>query len=138
MLQKLFGFDPQTMTVKKEVIGGITTFLTMAYILAVNPSILSAAGMDQGAVFTTTIVASVLATLVMALYAKTSTGQKMLGFWVQHLNEDKKGDALKGYVVNIDELEQKTGIDFFCNLDDSAEEQLESKKTDEIISAWGL
>lgn len=70
MLQKLFGFDPQTMTVKKEVIGGITTFLTMAYILAVNPSILSAAGMDQGAVFTTTIVASVLATLVMALYAK--------------------------------------------------------------------
>lgn len=74
----------------------------------------------------------------MALYAKTSTGQKMLGFWVQHLNEDKKGDALKGYVVNIDELEQKTGIDFFCNLDDSAEEQLESKKTDEIISAWGL
>ena len=70
MLQKLFGFDPQKMTVKKEVIGGITTFLTMAYILAVNPSILSAAGMDQGAVFTTTIVASVLATLVMALYAK--------------------------------------------------------------------
>ena len=74
----------------------------------------------------------------MALYAKTSTVQKMLGFWVQHLNEDKKGDALKGYVVNIDELEQKTGIDFFCNLDDSAEEQLESKKKDEIISAWGL
>jgi endonuclease G len=74
----------------------------------------------------------------MALYAKTSTGQKMLGFWAEHLNEDTKGDALKGYVVNIDELEQKTGIDFFCNLDDSAEEQLESKKTDEIISAWGL
>lgn len=74
----------------------------------------------------------------MALYAKTSTGQKMLGFWAEHLNEDKSGDALKGYVVSIDELEQKTGIDFFCNLDDSAEEQLESKKADDIISAWGL
>ena len=54
MLKKLFGFDPSTMTLRKEVIGGITTFLTMAYILAVNPSILSATGMDAGAVFTTT------------------------------------------------------------------------------------
>lgn len=70
MLEKLFGFNPKTMTVKKEVIGGITTFLTMAYILAVNPSILGDAGMDKGAVFTTTIVASVVGTLVMALYAK--------------------------------------------------------------------
>ena len=70
MIQKLFGFDPNTMNIRKEIIAGITTFLTMAYILAVNPSILSAAGMDQGAVFTTTIIASVVATLVMALYAK--------------------------------------------------------------------
>ena len=70
MLQKLFGFDPSTMTVKKEVIGGITTFLTMAYILAVNPSILSAAGMDQGAIFTTICISAVVGTLVMALYAK--------------------------------------------------------------------
>ncbi len=70
MIQKLFGFDPATMSVRKEIIAGITTFLTMAYILAVNPSILSAAGMDQGAVFTTTIIASVVATLVMAIYAK--------------------------------------------------------------------
>ena len=52
MLQKIFGFDPKTMTVKKEIIAGITTFLTMAYILAVNPSILGDAGMDKGAVFT--------------------------------------------------------------------------------------
>ena len=58
------------MTLKKEIIGGITTFLTMAYILAVNPSILSATGMDQGAVFTTTCVSAVVATLVMAFYAK--------------------------------------------------------------------
>lgn len=74
----------------------------------------------------------------IALYAKTSTGQKMLGFWAEHLNEDKSGDALKGYVVSIDELEQKTGIDFFCNLSDTLEEQLESKKAADIISAWGL
>lgn len=70
MLQKLFGFDASTMTLRKEVIGGITTFLTMAYILAVNPSILSATGMDAGAVFTTTCISAVVATLVMALYAK--------------------------------------------------------------------
>lgn len=70
MLQKLFGFDPTAMSVKKEVIGGITSFLTMAYILAVNPSILTASGMDQGAVFTTTCIASVLATVFMAIYAK--------------------------------------------------------------------
>lgn len=70
MLQKLFGFDAKTMSVKKELIGGITTFLTMAYILAVNPSILSAAGMDSGAIFTTTCISAVIATLVMAFYAK--------------------------------------------------------------------
>lgn len=70
MLQKLFGFVPSPMTVKREVIAGITTFLTMAYILAVNPSILSDAGMDKGAVFTATVISSVLATLVMAMYAK--------------------------------------------------------------------
>ena len=69
MLQKLFGFDPSTMTMRKEVIGGITTFLTMAYILAVNPTILSAAGMDAGAIFTTTCLSAVIATFVMAIYA---------------------------------------------------------------------
>lgn len=70
MLKRLFGFDPSTMTLKKEIIGGITTFLTMAYILAVNPSILGDAGMDKGAVFSSSIVAAVLATLVMAMYAR--------------------------------------------------------------------
>ena len=70
MLQKLFGFDSSTMTMRKEVIGGITTFFTMAYILAVNPSILSAAGMDSGAVFTATCISSIIATVVMAVYAK--------------------------------------------------------------------
>jgi len=70
MLKKLFGFDPQTMTVKKEILGGLTTFLTMAYILAVNPVILHDAGMDQGGVFTATVLSAVIATLVMAFYAK--------------------------------------------------------------------
>lgn len=70
MLQKIFGFNPQTMTVKKEIIAGITTFLTMAYILAVNPSILADAGMDKGAVFTTTIISAIVGTAVMAIYAK--------------------------------------------------------------------
>ena len=70
MFQKLFGFDPSKMTLKKEIMGGITTFLTMAYILAVNPSILGDAGMDSGAVFTATVLLAVIATLVMAIYAK--------------------------------------------------------------------
>lgn len=70
MIQRLLGFDPATMTLRKEVIGGITTFLTMAYILAVNPSILSSTGMDAGAVFTTSCISAIVGTLVMALYAK--------------------------------------------------------------------
>ena len=69
-LSKLFGFDPRTMNVKTEILAGITTFLTMAYILAVNPNILGSVGMDKGAIFTTTAIVAVLATLVMALYAK--------------------------------------------------------------------
>lgn len=46
ILMSLFGFDPETMTIRKEVIGGITTFLTISYILAGNPALLSQAGMD--------------------------------------------------------------------------------------------
>ncbi len=70
MLEKIFGFVPSSMTVKREVLAGITTFLTMAYILAVNPSILGDAGMDKGAVFTATVLSSIVATVVMAVYAK--------------------------------------------------------------------
>lgn len=69
MLEKLFKLKENNTTVKTEVLAGITTFMTMAYILAVNPSILAAAGMDQGAVFTATAVASFLGTLLMALFA---------------------------------------------------------------------
>lgn len=69
MLEKMFKLRENNTTVKTEVLAGITTFMTMAYILAVNPSILSAAGMDQGAVFTATVLASFLGTACMALFA---------------------------------------------------------------------
>ncbi len=69
MLEKLFKLNENKTNVKTEVLAGITTFMTMAYILAVNPSILAAAGMDQGAVFTATAIASMLGTLCMALFA---------------------------------------------------------------------
>lgn len=70
MLKKLFGFDSSKNMVKTEIMAGITTFLTMAYILAVNPNILSDTGMDKGALFTTTVVVSAVATMLMGLYAK--------------------------------------------------------------------
>ena len=77
MLQKLFGFDPTQHKVRTEIYAGITTFLTMAYILAVNPGIFSALeplGMPTDAVFTATVLASVVGSLVMALYAKKPFG----------------------------------------------------------------
>lgn len=74
MLTKLFGLDPKTTTIKTEILAGITTFLTMSYILAVNPSILAETGMDKGALFTTTALISVIATLVMAFWAKLPFG----------------------------------------------------------------
>jgi len=70
MLEKYFNLKENKTTVKTEVLAGITTFMTMAYILAVNPDILSATGMDKGAVFTATAISALIATLVMALYAK--------------------------------------------------------------------
>ena len=68
-LEKVFHLSENHTDVKTEVIAGITTFMTMAYILAVNPNILSAAGMDRGAVFTATALASLVATLLMAAFA---------------------------------------------------------------------
>ena len=65
-LEKLFHLKENQTDVRTEVMAGITTFMTMAYILAVNPSILSASGMDSGAVFTATALASAIATLLMA------------------------------------------------------------------------
>ncbi|MBR0534376.1 MAG: NCS2 family permease [Bacteroidales bacterium] len=70
LLSKAFGFDASKHTVRTEIVAGITTFLTMAYILAVNPNIFGALDMPRGSVFTATALAALVGTLVMALYAK--------------------------------------------------------------------
>lgn len=69
MLEKMFKLKMNNTDVKTEVLAGITTFMTMAYILAVNPSLLSASGMDSGAVFTATALAACVGTLLMSLLA---------------------------------------------------------------------
>lgn len=73
-MENYFKLKEHKTDVKTEVLAGITTFMTMAYILAVNPGILSAAGMDPGGVFTATAVSAAIATLMMALYAKHPFG----------------------------------------------------------------
>lgn len=70
MFEKFFRLAENKTTIRTEVLAGLTTFMTMAYILAVNPSILSATGMDRNALFTATALAALIGTLVMALYAK--------------------------------------------------------------------
>ena len=75
MLTKLFGFNPAKTTVRKEIIAGITTFLTMSYILAVNPSLFSQLeGMPGGAVFTSTALAAIVGCLAMAFVGKLPFG----------------------------------------------------------------
>ncbi|MBO5971403.1 MAG: NCS2 family permease [Alistipes sp.] len=75
MLQRLFGFDPSQTTIRKEIIAGITTFLTMSYILAVNPSMFCALdGMPGGAVFTSTALAAIIGCLAMAFWGKLPFG----------------------------------------------------------------
>ena len=87
VIAKLFGFDASKHNVRTEILAGITTFLTMAYILAVNPSIFSALPeMPGGSVFTATALAAIIGTLVMALYAKKpfalAPGMGMNAFFV--------------------------------------------------------
>lgn len=75
MLKKLFGFNPAETTIRKEIVAGITTFLTMSYILAVNPSIFSLLdGMPGGAVFTSTALAAIIGCLAMAFWGKLPFG----------------------------------------------------------------
>lgn len=75
ILEKLLGFDAKTMKVKTEIVAGATTFLTMCYILAVNPTVLGSTGMDKGALFTATAIASAIATLLLAFMAKLPFAQ---------------------------------------------------------------
>ena len=75
MLKKLFGFDPEKTSVKTEIVAGITTFLTMSYILAVNPSMFGILeGMPAGAVFTSTALAAIIGCLAMAFIGKLPFG----------------------------------------------------------------
>lgn len=75
MLKKLFGFNPKETTVRTEVLAGITTFLTMSYILAVNPAMFSELeGMPAGAVFTSTALAAIVGTMAMAFWGKLPFG----------------------------------------------------------------
>ena len=73
-MKNFFEFNRYKTSYRQESLAGLTTFLTMAYILAVNPNILAATGMDKGALFTTTVIASAFATLLMAFYAKLPFG----------------------------------------------------------------
>jgi AGZA family xanthine/uracil permease-like MFS transporter len=75
MFEKYFRIKENGSTMKTEILAGITTFLTMAYILAVNPNILSVTGMDKGALFTATAIASIVGTLAMSLLAKLPFAQ---------------------------------------------------------------
>lgn len=75
ILKKLFGFDPMKHNVRTEIVAGITTFLTMSYILAVNPSMFGILeGMPAGSVFTATALAAIIGTIVMAIWAKLPFG----------------------------------------------------------------
>lgn len=75
VLKKLLGFDPKQHSFKTEMVAGLTTFLTMCYILAVNLAILSTTGMDKWALFTSTAIASAIATLLLAFMAKLPFAQ---------------------------------------------------------------
>ncbi|MCH2191156.1 MAG: NCS2 family permease [Gammaproteobacteria bacterium] len=75
MLEKYFNLNGNQTSVRQEVSAGITTFLSMAYIVAVNPAILSDAGMDFGAVFVATCIAAALGSLIMGVYANYPIAQ---------------------------------------------------------------
>ena len=98
LLQKYFGFDPATTTIRTEIIAGVSTFLTMAYILAVNPAILGITGMDKGALFATTAITSGIATLIMALYAKMPFGDT--GYKLEYIMRNI--DMVKNYSRFLD------------------------------------
>ena len=75
LLEKTFKLSENNTTIRKEFLAGLITFLTMSYILIVNPNILSTTGMDKDALFTATALATIFATLMMALYAKLPIAQ---------------------------------------------------------------
>nr|HQI50123.1 NCS2 family permease [bacterium] len=74
-LDRFFNLSANHTTLRTELVAGLTTFITMAYIIFVNPAILSLTGMDRSAVFTATILSTVIATLIMGLYANVPFAQ---------------------------------------------------------------
>ena len=74
----------------------------------------------------------------VALLLKNAQGYKAVGFWMEHLSQYAKAEPLATYAVNIRELEQKTDIDFFCNLPDDIEEHVETLPVENVKRAWGL
>lgn len=74
----------------------------------------------------------------MALLIKNSKGYKALGFWAEHNNAIPPKVNLADYVVSIADLQQKTGIDFFCNLPDETENHVENLARENILTAWGF
>ncbi len=74
----------------------------------------------------------------MAVLCKNGNKYKALAFWVEHLNADHSMDNLADYVINVDRLEQLTGIDFFCNLPDDIETEVESTARSQILKDWNL
>lgn len=99
MLERFFGLAENGTDIRRELLAGLTTFLTMAYIVVVNPSILSDTGMDWGAVFVATCLAAALGSLIMGLYANYPFGLADgmgLGFITYVL-----GKALAGRIRDI-------------------------------------
>jgi len=74
----------------------------------------------------------------IALLRKTKSGYRAMAFWVEHKNEDHTNDALGNYVINVRELECLTGIDFFCNLPDAIEQEVETTTVENIRWLWNL
>ena len=75
----------------------------------------------------------------MAALCEDNNGKyKAMAFLVEHTDKNEKGKPLKNYVKNVRQLEQLTGIDFFCNLPDDTENQVETVSTSQILSEWGL
>ena len=72
----------------------------------------------------------------MAILCKNSLGYKAIGLWAEH--KSNNDDVVANYVVSIDQLEQLTGIDFFCNLPDGIEKSVEGLSVDNIKRVWGL
>ncbi|MCI5711491.1 MAG: DNA/RNA non-specific endonuclease [Prevotella sp.] len=76
----------------------------------------------------------------MAILCKRNGNYKAIAFWAEHTAKDTRNDKLSAYMISVDELEEKTGIDFFCNLPDDVETRVEKVKpnTDAVKAAWML